>query len=502
MFDWICALTADYLTCQNNKPKPKHRNEVPVEEWQNETVPFRTIHIDHKGPLHPPSNRNPHCLLVIDAFSRFLMVYPVTNTGAQATISAVEKWIHSFGIPQSIVYDRGTAFINTEFINWTKELGITLRPRTANSPWTNGKIETQNQHIARYWRNFLNDAGNNWSSLAPKFAFAHNTSVNYTTGKTPFEIVFGTKPQIPISLKLGLYRNKHKLCCSDFCKDLSSHSHSENNLKNQLLDNLLRPQLSHALLERKRDLKRIYFATFERCPERTARSHAYRNRFKLGQHLEIGQKTLYENQRQDLSKSQKLQQRRLGPFTVTKRITNTTYQIEDDKDPTILKTVHRNHLVEYYPKEETLPPMIEEYVPMDRRHDDFYERFMEQRFQKVNNPGQSSTEDSLPFPIEPLRTAPVTLPHKRVSNASSDSGVNSPHVLSPAMPITPENSQLHLIPSTSRTTPSSGPLTPIQQFIHNSPKPKNKEPKYNRSQPDYPDPQSVLRSRTRQGYKF
>ena len=168
MFDWICALTADCLTCQNNKPKPKHRNDVPLEEWQKETIPFRTIHIDHKGPLHPPSNRNLHCLLAIDAFSRFLMAYSVTNTGAQATVSAVDKWIHSFGIPQSFVHDRGTAFINTEFINCTKELGITLRPQTAHSPWTNGKIERQNQHLARYWRTFLNDAGNNWCSLAPK----------------------------------------------------------------------------------------------------------------------------------------------------------------------------------------------------------------------------------------------------------------------------------------------------------------------------------------------
>ena len=162
MFDWICALTADCLTCQNNKPKRKHRSTL--EQWQNETVPFRTFHIDHKGPIYPPSNRNLHCLLVIDAFSRFLMVYPVTNTGAQATISAVEKWILSFGIPQSFVHDRGTAFINTEFINWTKELGLTLRPGTAQSPGANGKIETQNQHIARYWRIFLNDAGNSWFS--------------------------------------------------------------------------------------------------------------------------------------------------------------------------------------------------------------------------------------------------------------------------------------------------------------------------------------------------
>ena len=146
--------------------------------------------------------------------------------------------------------------------------------------------------------------------------------------------------------------------------------------------------------------------------------------------------------------------------------------------------------------------MIEEYVPMDRRHGDFYERFMEQRFQKINSSGHSSMEDSLPFPIAPLRATPVTLPQKRVSNTSSDSGVNFPHGLSPAMPITPENSQPHLIPSTSRTNPSCGPLTPIQQFIINSRKPTNKEPKYNRFQPNHHDPQSLFRTRTRQGYKL
>ena len=185
MFDWICALTADCLTCKNNKPKHKHRIEVPMEEWQNDTLPFCTFHIDHKGPLHPPSNRSLHCLLVVDALSRFPIVYPVTKTGAQATISAVEKWIHSFGIPHSTVHDRGSGFINTEFMNWTKEFGITLRPRTAHSPWTNGKFETQNQPIARFWLNFLNDAGNNLSSLAPNVTFANSTSVNYTTEKTP-----------------------------------------------------------------------------------------------------------------------------------------------------------------------------------------------------------------------------------------------------------------------------------------------------------------------------
>ena len=143
--------------------------------------------------------------------------------------------------------------------------------------------------------------------------------------------------------------------------------------------------------------------------------------------------------------------------------------------------------------------MMEEYVPMDRRPDDFYERFTEERFQKINNPVQSGMEGSLPFPIESLRTAPVTIPQKRVSNTSSDSGVNSPHVLSPAMPITPDNSQPDLIPSTTRMNPPRGPLNPIQQFINNSRKSKKKAPKYNRPRPNHTDPQSLLRTRTRKG---
>ena len=252
-----------------------------------------------------------------------------------------------------------------------------------------------------------------------------------------------------MSLKLGLYRNKDKLCCPKFCENLPSPSHSENSLKNELFDKLLQPQLSQALLEKERTFKQIFCSTFERCREQTARSHAYRNRFKLGHHLEVGQKVLYENHKQDLTRSQKLQQRRLGPFTVTKRIANTTYQIQDDKDPTVIKTLHRNHLVEYYPKEGSLPAMIEEYVPSNHQIDNFYERFMEQRTRDLNKPSTTEEHVSFPFPIEPLRSIPSISKPKRSSMQSNDSGINSPFasrtpVLSPAIP-TETSTPMHLL---------------------------------------------------------
>ena len=112
------------------------------------------------------------------AFSRVLEVYPVGGTGAQTTINALEKRITSYGKPQNIVHDNGSAFKNSNFINWTKEVGITLAPRTTNSPWTNNKIEVQNQHLTRYLRNFKNQSGNNWSKLTSKFALAHNKSLH------------------------------------------------------------------------------------------------------------------------------------------------------------------------------------------------------------------------------------------------------------------------------------------------------------------------------------
>ena len=242
-----------------------------------------------------------------------------------------------------------------------------------------------------------------------------------------------------------------------------------------MLDNLLQPQLSPALLERERTFKQIYSSTFGRCREQTARSHAYRNRFKLRRHHELGQKELYQKHKQDLTRSQKLQQRRLGPFTVTSRITNTTYQIQDDKESMVIKTVHRNHLVEYYPKEGYLPAMIEKYVPSDHQDDNFYTRFIEQRTGDLNNPSTTEEQDSFPFPIEPLRSISSANKPKRSSMHCNDSGIISPFASSRTLVLSAA-----ILTETSTPYPSSSPqaqtdqlsprehLSPIQQLIHNS----------------------------------
>ena len=120
-------------------------------------------------------------------------------------------------------------------------------------------------------KTFINDTGTNWASLTNKFAFAHNSAVNYNTGYTPYEIIFGIKPQIPISFKLGFLRYNRRNCNSEYCKDLPIHTHNENCCKNEKVDKLLQNRLSSTILQRENEFKNIYSKTYTRFRQITTR---------------------------------------------------------------------------------------------------------------------------------------------------------------------------------------------------------------------------------------
>ena len=152
-----------------------------------------------------------------------------------------------------------------------------------------------------------------------------------------------------MTLKLGLLRDNTKQSKSDFSDGLQSHTHSENSVPKNSFSRLLQPQLSDELLQRENEFKRIYLSTYQRCCQISSKAHEHRNRYKLGRPINAGQKVFLENHAQDLTKSQKLKQLRVGPFTVKKKqITNTTYEIREDSNADNVKTTRRNHLIECF----------------------------------------------------------------------------------------------------------------------------------------------------------
>ena len=75
---------------------------------------------------------------------------------------------------------------------------------------------------------------------------------------------------------------------------------------------------------------------------------------------------LLEKHTADLRRSQKLKQFRASLFTVTKQVTNTTYEIREDANSDNVKVTHSNHLIEYFSHEERFPPLITHYAHLTR----------------------------------------------------------------------------------------------------------------------------------------
>ena len=98
-------------------------------------------------------------------------------------------------------------------------------PRTTYSPWTNGLAEVQNRNLCTHLRMFLPDTPKNWAFQVHMYAYAYNSQPLPDLNVSPHEIVFHTRPRIPLIFDLNLNLNASKKCISKYCSQLPEHSH-------------------------------------------------------------------------------------------------------------------------------------------------------------------------------------------------------------------------------------------------------------------------------------
>ena len=72
---------------------------------------------------------------------------------------------------------------------------------------------------------FLPDTPKDWAFQVHMYAYAHNSQPLSELNVSPHEIVFHTKPRIPLKFDLNLNRNTFKTCISKNCSQLPEHSH-------------------------------------------------------------------------------------------------------------------------------------------------------------------------------------------------------------------------------------------------------------------------------------
>ncbi len=361
LYKWVAVLLKDCLKCISQKPKLRNQSTAKLMSPSRQvTEPFHTIHIDFKGPIMPPSGGFSYIFVCVDTFSRMVYALPTKDATSDSALYGLQSMIYKFGIPHTIICDRGTHFMSRDFMQYCASIDISVKPLSGYNPWSNGQVETMNTHVARYIRQFIENFPTNWSKYVAQWAFAQNTSQISNFGMTPYEIVFGKKPIIPIQLRLGVLRDPDKLCVfdnSNLCIGLPEHSHFSTSVFNSAIQKFLTPQLTTETMRREQALVKTYSMVYFQSKMDEPDVHEKRNLFNLAIPLKIGQLVLQENKRLVQGISFKLQPLHKGIFKVTKIVTEVTYEIEElDTGQKVVR--HRNLLLPYYPKILAVPHLI------------------------------------------------------------------------------------------------------------------------------------------------
>ncbi|KAF0721645.1 hypothetical protein Ae201684P_007762 [Aphanomyces euteiches] len=163
---------------------------------------WSSVSIDYIFGLPRDKRGNTGIWTCVDRASKFLVAIPVkaTITAEQSARLFFDAIYCRFGFPHSIVSDRDPRFTSKFWTALFSLVGSTLNMSTSEHPESDGQSERANRVIEDILRSYTQSRRKTWSSLLPHVEFAYNTSVNASTGFTPFYVNFLRHPRLPSSL--------------------------------------------------------------------------------------------------------------------------------------------------------------------------------------------------------------------------------------------------------------------------------------------------------------
>ena len=159
---------------------------------------FHTVSVDLIERLATDDYGMSMIVVIIDNFSRFVDLYPISNTSAEATADALIQFTGRFRTPVRFTTDSGSNFKSKIIEGLMKRLGADHHLTKAYSKQQNGMVERVNREVLEHLRGLIFDkrVQTKWSRYLPIVQRYINTSVHSATGCTPAELVFPSGAEI------------------------------------------------------------------------------------------------------------------------------------------------------------------------------------------------------------------------------------------------------------------------------------------------------------------
>ena len=186
-------------TCQKIKSmgQPK-RAELQVINSQRTN---QIVATDLAGPFKTTVRGNKYVMGINDTYSKVLASQAIKDKETTTvTNTLLEEWFWTYGIPERILSDRGKEFRSKLMEAICSALDVQRINTTPGHPQCDGQSEKSVQQIKKMIKAHVSEDQENWDLGISQLCFSYNSSVHETTGLTPFEVMFGKDPVIPIDL--------------------------------------------------------------------------------------------------------------------------------------------------------------------------------------------------------------------------------------------------------------------------------------------------------------
>lgn len=210
---------ADYIKrcprCLRCKPLQDVAPLVPF----SSTAPMQLICIDYLS-LEPSKGGVENILVITDHFSRYAFAAPCRSTKAKPTAKILfDLFVNHYGFPSRIHSDRGRQFEGTLIKELCRLAGIKKSKTTPYHPQGN-PVERFNQTLIRMLSTLEEEKKRNWKAYVGPLVHAYNCTKNDATGYSPYFLMFGRNPRLPIDLLLGTYTEAEQKDYHTYVSDL------------------------------------------------------------------------------------------------------------------------------------------------------------------------------------------------------------------------------------------------------------------------------------------